>query len=189
MNRRRYTRQPISLSALVHPEQGRSWLCTIRDFCEDGMLLTGSGGSRSLLATGSHIRAGDEVALHFSVATPSGQQHYRAKAKVARLQEAGNGMGVQFDGAMPEEAFGNLIEFAVASGTLSRQGDEAEEQAPVEASADAAVAAFVPFTPVAHRTAVDTAVAQTPESPAVSPQGSPAADHQIPLDKRRMLLD
>ena len=140
MNRRRYTRQPISLSALVHPEQGRSWLCTIRDFCEDGMLLTGSGGSRSLLATGSHIRAGDEVALHFSVATPSGQQHYRAKAKVARLQEAGNGMGVQFDGAMPEEAFGNLIEFAVASGTLSRQGDEAEEQAPVEASADAAVA-------------------------------------------------
>ena len=53
VNRRKYPRQPISLSALVHPNEGRSWLCTIRDFCQEGMLLTGAGGSQSLASTGA----------------------------------------------------------------------------------------------------------------------------------------
>ncbi len=119
-NRRRYTRQPISLSALVHPTQGRSWLCTIRDFCEEGMLLTGTGGSRSLTATGAEAQEGDQVALHFSVASPAGQKHFRTQATIARILESGNGMGVQFDDGLPDEAFGTLIEFAVASGMLSR---------------------------------------------------------------------
>ena len=73
VNRRKYPRQPISLSALVHPNEGRSWLCTIRDFCQEGMLLTGTGGSRSLAATGAEAQPGEQVALHFSVATPNGQ--------------------------------------------------------------------------------------------------------------------
>ena len=91
LNRRKFTRQPIQLSALVHPPQGRSWLCSIRDFCEEGMLLTGGAGSRSLDATGAGAKPGDSVALHFSVATPQGQEHFRTQAKVARLLENGNG--------------------------------------------------------------------------------------------------
>ena len=75
-NRRKHSRQPIQLSALVHPAEGRSWLCSIRDFCENGMLLAGSGGGRSLSATGANAEPGDEVAVHFSVATPTGQEHY-----------------------------------------------------------------------------------------------------------------
>jgi diguanylate cyclase (GGDEF)-like protein len=134
LNRRKFQRQPISLSALVHPKQGRSWLCTIRDFCQEGMLLTGSAGSKSLIATGAAPAAGDDIALHFSVATPQGQKHYRTKATIARITEAGNGIGVRFDQGMPEDAFSSLIEFAIASGMLSRsvvgnQSDASDGQA------------------------------------------------------------
>ena len=125
VNRRKYPRQPISLSALVHPNEGRSWLCTIRDFCQEGMLLTGTGGSRSLAATGAEANPGEQVALHFSVATPNGQRHYRTKATIARVTDAGNGIGVRFDEGVPDEAFGSLIEFAIASGMLARSAAEA----------------------------------------------------------------
>ncbi len=124
VNRRKHQRQPLSLSALVHPEQGRSWLCTIRDFCQEGMLLTGTGGARSLASTGADAHPGDQVALHFSVATPKGQRHYRTQATIARITDAGNGIGVRFDQGVPDEAFSSLIEFAIASGMLSRSAAE-----------------------------------------------------------------
>ena len=120
VNRRKYQRQPISLSALVHPDQGRSWLCTIRDFCQEGMLLTGTGGSRSFASTGADAHPGDQIALHFSVATPKGQKHFRTQATIARITEAGSGIGVRFDQGVPDDAFSSLIEFAIASGMLSR---------------------------------------------------------------------
>lgn len=41
------------------------------------MLLTGAGGARSLEATVAEAREGDVVALHFSVATRNGQEHFR----------------------------------------------------------------------------------------------------------------
>ena len=125
VNRRKHPRQPISLSALVHPNEGRSWLCTIRDFCQEGMLLTGTGGSKSLAATGAEANPGEQVALHFSVATPNGQRHYRTQATIARVTDAGNGIGVRFDEGVPEDAFSSLIEFAIASGMLSRSAAEA----------------------------------------------------------------
>ncbi|MEM7003282.1 MAG: DUF1631 family protein, partial [Pseudomonadota bacterium] len=117
-NRRKFNRQPIQLSALVHPEQGRSWLCSIRDFCEEGMLLAGSGGHRSLEACGAEAKAGDPVRLHFSVATPTGQEHYRTQARIARILENGNGMGVSFEDGLDERAFKRLADFAVAAGTM-----------------------------------------------------------------------
>jgi len=138
VNRRKFPRQPISLSALVHPNQGRSWLCTIRDFCQEGMLLTGASGPKSLAATGASPKPGDEVALHFSVASPKGQQHYRTKATIARITDSGNGMGVRFDGGMPDAAFKSLIEFAIASGMLSRTVAEAGGQASAPDAADTA---------------------------------------------------
>ncbi len=125
LNRRKFARQPIQLSALVHPPEGRSWLCSIRDFCEEGMLLTGGAGSRSLGATGAHAQPGDSVALHFSVATPQGQQHFRTQAKVARVLEGGNGLGVCFENSLEQHAFMNLVEFAVASGTAAPAFEDA----------------------------------------------------------------
>ena len=133
LDKRRHTRQPISLSALVHPAQGRSWLCTIRDFCEEGMLLTGTGGSRSLAATGAEARAGDQISLHFSVASPEGQKHFRTQAKIARVLESGSGMGVRFENGLPDNAFNSLVEFAIASGMLSSSSMDEEESADADA--------------------------------------------------------
>ena len=117
-NRRRHQRQPISLSALVHPPEGRSWLCVIRDFCEAGMLLAGSG-SGVVPRKGLGMGQGEEIALHFSVPTPEGQQHYRTTAAVARVVDGGNGVGVHFGEGMPSDAFDQLLKYAVASGLAS----------------------------------------------------------------------
>ena len=116
-NRRKFARQPIQLSALVHPDQGRSWLCSIRDFCEIGMLLSGAGGTRSWDATGADAGPGEDVALHFSVASPSGQQHFRTRARIARVLDGGNGLGVVFTEGIEARAFKALLDYAVAAGT------------------------------------------------------------------------
>lgn len=127
LNRRKYARQPIQLSALVHPELGRSWLCSIRDFCEEGMLLTGGGGSRSLASAGDGIGPGERVALHFSVATPTGHEHFRTQAQVARVLDGGNGLGIFFDDGLDKRAFRSLAEFAVATGTAVPEASEQDE--------------------------------------------------------------
>ncbi len=139
MNRRKFSRQPIQLSALVHPAEGRSWLCSIRDFCEEGMLLTGGAGSRSLDSTGADISAGDSVALHFSVATPLGQEHFRTQAKVARVLEGGNGLGVCFENGLESRAYKDLVDFAVAAGTAAPEFEEYSiDELPDVAQADTA---------------------------------------------------
>lgn len=81
------------------------------------MLLTGGTGTRSWEATGADAGAGDEVALHFSVASPAGQQHFRTRARIARVLDGGNGLGVSFDDGLDEATFKALLDFAVASGT------------------------------------------------------------------------
>jgi len=121
LNRRHFQRQPISLSALLHPEQGRSWLCTVRDFCEEGMLLTSATGGRALGSGDAPMpEAGDVVALHFSVATPDGQEHFRTQACIIRVLDSGNGLGVCFPESMPRDAFDCLMAFSSASGFVPR---------------------------------------------------------------------
>lgn len=106
LNRRKHIRQPAQLPALVHPPRGRSWLCSIRDFCENGMLLVGNEGSRSLHSSGISIAAGDEVSLHFSVPTANNLQSYRLPARVVRVLGAGDGLGVFFAKALQREEIG-----------------------------------------------------------------------------------
>ena len=120
MDRRAHPRQPISLGALVHPQQGRSWLCTIRDFCQGGMLLVGSGGSRSLAATGANVLPGDAISLHFSVPTETGEEHVRMQALVCRVLDSGAGMGIRFASPMQPTAFDALMSYAAASGMVAR---------------------------------------------------------------------
>jgi diguanylate cyclase (GGDEF)-like protein len=119
VDRRTHPRQPISIGALVHPEKGRSWLCAIRDFCHGGMLLVGTGGSRSLLATGADPKPGDSLNLHFTVPTPQGEQHFRMQAIIARVLDSGGGMGIRFPTGLPQKAFDALMDFAVASGMVA----------------------------------------------------------------------
>jgi len=130
------------------------------------MLLTGSSGTKSLAATGAQPAPGDTIALHFSVATPNGQQHYRTQATIARVTEAGNGIGVRFDEGMPEDAFSSLIEFAIASGMLSRSASTAGQPGDADqAGGDAAAGT---------RAAADDSV--------VSTQTGADIDRQIPED-------
>ncbi len=127
MNRRQHTRHPISISALLHPGKGRSWLCTIRDFCEMGVLLVGAGGSRSLQATGSESRPGDKVDLHFSVPTEFGEKHFRLGAIIARFTSQNMSVGVRFESPLEPEIFSALMDFAVASGVVASDPDSDED--------------------------------------------------------------
>ena len=125
--RRQYTRQPISLSALVHPAEGRSWLCAVKDFCETGLLLMSARSGMPLSSSHPHLSAGDDVSVHFSVATSSGQQHFRSSARIARVTETG--MGVFFADGLPDGAFDAMVDYGIAAGMLSpaAMGREVEE--------------------------------------------------------------
>ena len=83
------------------------------------MLLVGTGGTRSLAATGADPKSGDPLNLHFSVPTPHGEQHFRMSATICRVLDAGNGMGIRFPSPLQPKAFEVLMDFAVASGMVA----------------------------------------------------------------------
>ncbi len=125
LNRRQSVRHPIQLSALAHPQQGRSWLCTVRDFCEAGMLLVGTGSGRLTGAKSSGFAPQASISMHFSVATREGIRHFRTRVIVVRLTEDGLGMGVRFaEGALAPAAYRSLMDFAVAAGMALAEGGD-----------------------------------------------------------------
>jgi len=83
------------------------------------MLLVGSGGSRSLAATGANAQRGDEINLHFSVPTPSGDKHFRMAAVIARILDGANSVGIRFPQSLPPGSYQALVDFAIASGTVA----------------------------------------------------------------------
>ena len=84
-----------------------------------GVLLSGSGGSRSLRATGSKSRPGDRIDLHFSVPTEFGEKHFRLGAIIARFTSQNMSVGVRFESPLEPEIFSALMDFAVASGVVA----------------------------------------------------------------------
>ena len=114
MNRRLETRQPIALLALVHPKQGRAWMCSIRDFCRGGMLLSSDPGQPTLGHAGAVARRDDVVTVHFSVPTGAVQRHFRITAQIARVLEGGMGIGVYVADGVDRAALAALTRFAGA---------------------------------------------------------------------------
>ena len=112
MNRRIETRQPIALLALVHPKQGRAWMCTIRDFCRGGMLLSSDPGQPTLGHAGAAPRKDDIVTVHFSVPTGAVQRHFRLSAQIARVLDGGMGIGVYVAVGIDRAALTALTRFA-----------------------------------------------------------------------------
>ncbi len=102
------------------------------------MLLVGTGGTRSLLATGAEPKSGDPLNLHFTVPTPQGEQHFRMQAEISRVLDSGNGMGIRFPTALSPKTFSVLMDFAVASGMVaSSAADLARGRKPEEVKQEA----------------------------------------------------
>ena len=98
------------------------------------MLLSAASGNQSLATTGAAYDPGSAISLHFSVATPKGQAHFKLPALVARVLDSGGGLGIRYVDGLPDDAYDALMEYAVASGTASRReanGDPATDQEPV----------------------------------------------------------
>ncbi len=95
------------------------------------MLLVGANASRSTATQGAAFRMGAPIALHFSVATPSGHSHFRTRGQIARLTDDGFGVGVRFSSkGLPDGAFDTLVKYAVAAGTAvvaSSGGEEGDD--------------------------------------------------------------
>ena len=110
MDQRKSPRYAITLNALVHPQSGRSWLCTIKDFCDFGMLLVEQEGTRSRRGMPG-INPGEEVGIHFSVPVPGDRdQHFRLEGRIVRVMDSG--VGINFPEGMDGDALMALAQNA-----------------------------------------------------------------------------
>ena len=109
MDKRRSPRYAINLNALVHPNEGRSWLCSIQDFCDGGMLLVEQGAGRSRRSMPG-INTGEMVGIHFSVPSKGKDEHFRLEGKIVRALESG--VGINFSSGMDESAMTALLNYS-----------------------------------------------------------------------------
>lgn len=126
MDKRRSPRYPINLNALVHPNEGRSWLCSIQDFCESGMLLVEQGNSRSRRSMPG-IEAGGMVGIHFSVPNKNKERHFRLEGKIVRAMDSG--VGINFSAGMDDDAMTELLNYSNSMPLSSSSPVAAETQA------------------------------------------------------------
>ena len=94
MEKRSSPRYAISLEALVHPQEGRSWLCSIKDFCVGGMLLVEQESTRVRRTAPTDV-SGEKVGIHFSIPTELGEEYVRLKGRIVR--DAHDGLGISID--------------------------------------------------------------------------------------------
>lgn len=86
------------------------------------MLLAGSRGQKFDV---NAVPPGTAIALHFSVASPTGQQHFRTQPSIIRYLNGGTAVGVRFGEGMPVAAFDALKAFTIAAGYASPEpGDD-----------------------------------------------------------------
>lgn len=140
MDKRRSPRYAIQLNALVHPNAGRSWLCTIRDFCDSGMLLVEQEASRRRALPG--IAPGENVGIHFSVPTRDKDKHFRLEGKIIRVMDSG--VGIAFAEGIDDEAMTALLNYAQKNPVTKpkpspqKKASADKQAAPAEASPDKA---------------------------------------------------
>ncbi len=111
MDQRRNPRYPIQLNALVHPSEGRSWLCTIQDFCIGGMLLIEQDSGRIRRSMPS-LAGNETVGIHFSVPVSGKTEHFRLEGKIVRVLD--NGVGINFANGMDDKAMTALLGHSTA---------------------------------------------------------------------------
>jgi diguanylate cyclase (GGDEF)-like protein len=109
MDKRSSTRYAVSLNALVHPNEGRSWLCMVKDYCESGMLLVAQEGARKRRSMPGIIE-GETVGIHFSVPLESKDQHFRLEGEIVRVMDSG--VGIRFLEGMASDAMDALDSYS-----------------------------------------------------------------------------
>lgn len=195
MDKRRSPRYPISLNALVHPNEGRSWLCSIQDFCDGGMLLVEQGSGRVRRAMPG-IAAGGMVGIHFSVPSGSKEKHFRLEGKIVRAMDSG--VGINFPQGMEEEAMTSLLNYSntmpLAGGsepkTESSSDNSAAKQSPRQATSRPARSAAGGSTrPASSAARTGGAGRQTsePELDLASEQGASPRGPIKPADSKRII--
>ncbi|MCB1643999.1 MAG: DUF1631 family protein [Pseudomonadales bacterium] len=117
MDKRRSPRYAVQLNALVHPNAGRSWLCTIQDFCEGGMLLVEQDGARTRSAI-QGVNPGEKVGIHFSVPGKPRDRHFRLEGNIVRVLDTG--VGIKFGNGMDEDAMTALLTYSNSMPLTSR---------------------------------------------------------------------
>jgi len=184
MDKRRSPRYPVSLNALVHPNEGRSWLCSIQDFCESGMLLVEQGKSRSRRSMPG-IEAGGLVGIHFSVPNKSKERHFRLEGKIVRAMESG--IGINFPTGMDDDAMTELLNYSnsmplSSSGTSSESSSESSPP-PVAGAAQAAAAKPGSIKSARAGSIKSARSASHPSAKSGSRQPAKAASQELNLDQ------
>ena len=89
----------------------------------------GGSGAQSFARTGADAKLGDPVAIHFTLATPDGQEHFRTQAQIARFLDGDTGIGVKFTEALDETMLNALVDFSRASGVMAQPAPATESEA------------------------------------------------------------
>ncbi len=153
MDKRLSPRYAISLNALVHPDEGRSWLCAIRDFCTGGMLLVEQEYGRHEMPP---IEQGVTVGIHFSVPGEEDDQHFRLEGRIVRVMDSG--VGINFPEGMSDEAMTALLDFTnlypmddLGEDPEDDEADGVEDDVGGEVAEDGVAADAAPVAPVRSR--------------------------------------
>ncbi|MDG1441795.1 MAG: DUF1631 family protein [Pseudomonadales bacterium] len=128
MYKRRSPRYALHLNALVHPNEGRSWLCSIQDFCDGGMLLVEQDASRTRRSMPG-INAGESVGIHFSVPSKQKDLNFRLNGVIVRVLDAG--VGIQFASGMADDAMAALLNYSNSAPLQQAQATKQAERAAV----------------------------------------------------------
>ena len=108
-------------------------MCTIRDFCRTGMLLSSEAGQPTLGQGASGPQREDPITVHFSVPQGNGQRHFRVQARVARVMDGGSAIGVFMPEGMEQRAYETLNDFAGVARPAGRQSGDPADGLPADA--------------------------------------------------------
>jgi diguanylate cyclase (GGDEF)-like protein len=116
-DRRREARTPVVQDALVHFRNGKSWVCTIRDFCSAGMFIKGDAGA--LRKSMGDVDDVGSLEIHFTASDAKGRsRHFQVVGKAVRhLDDA---VGVHFTTGLDKEILAALATRAVVDTSVRR---------------------------------------------------------------------
>ncbi len=117
-DRRREVRTPVVQDALVHFRNGKSWVCTIRDFCSAGMFI--KGDPSALRQSMGDVDDGGMLEVHFAASDAQGRsRHFHVVGRAARRLD--DAIGLHFATGLDKEILAALATRAVTDAPVVRE--------------------------------------------------------------------